>query len=51
MKGRRVGAGGAGGVSGGGAGDREGAERVSREMFVIGGAGTDPIRVRAGLWV
>lgn len=29
-------------------GERDSKECVSREMFVIGGAGTDPIRVR--LW-
>lgn len=29
--------------------DREAKDCISREMFVIGGAGTDPIKVRAGM--
>ncbi|CAM9947200.1 unnamed protein product, partial [Ectocarpus sp. 8 AP-2014] len=61
-EGGRRGAGGGGGSSGGGGGGRESgdggmgrASCESREMFVIGGAGTDPIRnmevVYPQLWI
>lgn len=41
-RGRRRGGKGVGGEKG----DKESKKVVSREMFVIGGAGTDPIKVR-----